>query len=38
MVSDARKASSGEVKHLGDPAKCQGSIKIESKKKKGDKV
>jgi len=38
MVSDARKASSGEVKYLRDPAKCQGSIKIASKKKKGDWV
>jgi len=33
MVLDARKASSREVKHLRDPTKCQGSIKIASKKK-----
>jgi len=36
MVLDARKASFGEVKHLRDPAKHQGSIKIVSKKRKGN--
>jgi len=36
MVLDARKASSREVKQLGDPAKCQGSIRIASKKRKGN--